>query len=327
MLRFILRRLLIIPFLVLLANFLGFAYAYLALYVQRSQSPYGSPMEGLPPILGVYKTYLQNALYLDFGTMPVGVTETVASSIAKASLASLGLLGIAFFFSILIGLILGLGAVRPEAGVIARWLTPISVIGLATPSFYIGTLFIVASVFYIMRSGPDIRPPIPLFGYGWDAHLIIPVLALSLRPTMQIARMTATMLNEEMGKQYIITSRAFGRTWRAIRWKHALRNILAAVLTTIAGSFRLMVGELILVEWLFSWPGMGRLLALALIPPRFALPGSLSGMTAYFLNPPLFAALLSVFTFIFIISDTVSTTIARSADPRLRAIEVKQDYD
>jgi ABC-type dipeptide/oligopeptide/nickel transport system permease component len=88
----------------------------------------------------------------------------------------------------------------------------------------------------------------------------------------------------------------------------------------MAGSFRLLVGELVLVEWLFEWPGLGRLLALSLIAPRIAAPGVVFS-DHYFLHPPLVAALLTLLTFIFLFADTIASLIARASDPRLRTLE------
>jgi ABC-type dipeptide/oligopeptide/nickel transport system permease component len=92
------------------------------------------------------------------------------------------------------------------------------------------------------------------------------------------------------------------------------------VLTT-AGSFRLLTGELILVEWLFDWPGLGRLLALTLIPPRLAQTGGPGDQSLYFLHPPLLAALLMAFALLFLLADATASLLARAADPRQRAEE------
>jgi ABC-type dipeptide/oligopeptide/nickel transport system permease component len=69
----------------------------------------------------------------------------------------------------------------------------------------------------------------------------------------------------ELGKQYIIAARSFGHTWHDIRLRQAMRNIIATVILTIAKTFRILVGELVVVEWLFNWPGLGRMLASTLV--------------------------------------------------------------
>lgn len=318
--RFIFRRLAMIPFALIAVNFIGFAYAHLAQRFHQAQNPFGHG--GTPqPVLPLYLNYLKNVLRGDFGTMPAGVSESVADAILKASGASLGLLTLAFVLSLLIGLILGLRTVRVEPAGVSPWLMPLSTLGLAMPSFLIGTLFIVASVYYVLHGGADAEPPLPLQGFGWDIHLLLPTLALLIRPTVQIAQVTAGMLSGEVGQQYVVAARSRGNSWFRIRWKHALRNVLAPVALTIAGSLRWLLGELILVEWFFAWPGLGRLLALTLIPPHVATPAGIGGATIYFLHPELMAALLTVFTFLFLVIDTLASVAVRAVDPRLRAPE------
>ena len=180
---------------------------------------------------------------------------------------------------------------------------------------------VVASVYYVLSAGPDAQPPLPLQGFGWDQHLLLPTLALVARPTVQIAQVTASLLSDELHKQYVTAARSRGNTWARARWHHAFRNVLTPILLAIAGSARLLVGELILVEWLFAWPGLGRLLTLTLVPPRVATVGGLADQTVYFLHPALVAALLTIFTLIFLLVDLLASTAGRLADPRLQVAE------
>jgi ABC-type dipeptide/oligopeptide/nickel transport system permease component len=317
--RFLLRRLAVIPLALVLVNFIGFTYAHVAIRFQQAQNPWGTGVENSPPILPLYGDYVRSVLRLDFGKLPVGVSTSVAEAVLTASGASLGLLMLAFMLSLIAGLLLGLRAVRLEPAGVSRWLMPLSTIGMATPSFFVGTLFVVAVVYYVLWRGPNATSPLPLQGFGWDVHLVLPALALMLRPTVQIAHVTASLLSGEINQPYVVAARSRGNSWNRIRWRHALRNVLAPVILTIAGSLRWLVGELILVEWLFAWPGLGRLLALALLPPNVAAPGALIGSTAYFLHPELIAALLTVFALVFVVIDTLASTLARVVDPRLRA--------
>jgi peptide/nickel transport system permease protein len=185
------------------------------------------------------------------------------------------------------------------------------------PSFYVGALSIMGLVFWALRS-PTSTAPLPVQGFGWDAHLVLPLLALSVRPTAQIASLTVSLLVGELAQPYIIAARSRGNDWRRIRWRHALRPVLAPIILAVTGSLRLLIGELIVVEWLFSWPGLGRLMALALIAPRVAGPGH-DDASKFFLLPPLVAALLVIFTVLFVLADTVAVLLARATDPHLRA--------
>jgi peptide/nickel transport system permease protein len=319
MTRFIGRRLTLLPLILLLVNFTGFAFAHITFQLQQSQTIYGSGSEGLTPVWPEYTAYLRDAAQGDLGKMPIGVSEPLAGQVARAGLASLGLLGLVFTLSSLLGVALGLAAVRVEPPGVRPWLILVATIGLAMPSFFIGIL-LVGGLLLLSRDG-EAATLLPVAGYGWDAHLVLPVLVLMIRPTVQVAQVTAGLLAGELGKRYVIAARSFGHTWHAIRWEKALRNVLAQVFLSIAGAFRSMVAELVLVEWLFSWPGVGRLLVQALVPPRISSLGGLVDTSAYFLHPALIATLLVAFALLFLLADTLASGLARAVDPRLRAAE------
>jgi peptide/nickel transport system permease protein len=317
LIRFILRRLAVIPIALLLVHFLGFGYAHLARPLRAARNPFFASLADPEPLLPTYKNYLQNALHLDFATIPTspGVDEPLFTAIGRASVASLGLMAIALVLSTLIGLLLGLLSVRPAPPRIARWLTILSTIGLAMPSFYIGSLLVWALISYLLRGGFGTQLPLPIRGFGWDKHLVLPTLALMARPTAQIAQVTAELLREELEKQYVVAARSVGFTWRVILRRNALHNIVASVILSIAGSVRLLVSELIVVEWLFVWPGLGRLLASTLIPASTSTPTQ----APLFLNPSAVAAVLMVFAGLFLTTDFIAAFLVRVADPRLRS--------
>lgn len=315
MISFLTRRLLLLPFILVASNLIGFVYASIALQVHQSQNPFGARADESNPLVPAYLEYAHGLLRLDFGAMPVGTDASVIKTIGRAGLASLGLLGIAFLLSLVIGLPLGLAAVQVDPPRTRSWLTLLATLGLAMPGFYLGTLAITWLVEISLKSeGP---PPLPVGGFGWDIHLLLPVLALSIRPTMQIAQVAGTLLAEELSKRYITAARGFGHTWRAIRREKALRNILASIYITSAGALRATVAELLLVEWLFNWPGLGMLLVRTLVPPKLGSLGGLIDTSVYFLHPPLMAALLTIFGLVFYLADTVSAGMARSVDPRI----------
>ncbi len=319
MVHYIYRRAMLIPLVLLLVNFAGFAFAHITYQLHQSQTIYGSGQEGITPVWPEYAQYIKNAIRGDFGNMPLAVNDPLAGRVAKASLASLGLLVLVFVLSSLLGLALGLAAVQVEPPRVMPWLALVSTTGLAMPSFYIGTLFVGGLLF--LSRGRDAIPLLPVSGYGWDAHLVLPVLVLVIRPAVQVAQATAGLLVGELDKQYVIAARSVGHSWRMIRWDKALRNVLAQVLLTISGAFRSMVAELVLVEWLFGWPGIGRLLVQTLVPPVISSLGGLMDTSAFFLHPPLVATLLVIFALLFLLADTLATGLARAVDPRLSVAE------
>jgi peptide/nickel transport system permease protein len=292
----------------LFANFIGFAFAFANSPVVSGNNPYSRGATNVPPVLPAYWEYLQTVLRGDFGA--TATSEPVLQTISRFGSASLGLIGISLTLSILIGIALGRLSVRRNRAGIAPWLTFTSTIGLALPSFYVAILLISLFLLLFLYGTSAKTPLIPFQGFGWDAHLILPVLALMFQPTVKIARVTGGLLSEEMEKQYVTAGLSFGHSFRVMKSRYAFRAILAPVLLTIAASLRLMIAELIIIERLFNWPGIGRLIGSAL---------SVGAGSSDLLAPPLIAALLTVLVATFLITDFIATFFARLIDPRLRA--------
>jgi peptide/nickel transport system permease protein len=322
MLRFLLRRLLLIPPAVVLVHFLGFSYAHFVRPLRAARNPFLAAVTEPTPILPAYQVYWENVLRGEFGILPAlhlfgNRPLPLLEGMRIAAGASFGLMFLALLLSIILGLILGLSAVQVKPPGVAQWLSSISTMGLAMPSFYLGSLFFAFWFLYIIWRGPGTQAPLPFQGFGWDNHLIMPTLVLMARPTVQVAQVAATLMVEELNKQYITTARSVGASWRMIRSKHALRNVISPVIVTIAGALRLLVAELIVVEWLFSWPGLGNLLAQTLIPSQ-TITMSSTGDSILFLNPAVVAAVLGVFAAMFLLADVIASAMGRAFDPRLR---------
>lgn len=319
MYRYIFRRLLIIPFALALIHFLGFSYAYIARPIRAARTPYLREQVDNPlPLLETYQNHIQEIL--DGSLLrPIAKGPQIGSfggDLWNSFVASLGLLVIALFISTLLGLAFGLLAVRNQPPGLRGWFTPLTSLGLAMPSFYIGSLSVLAIVFLSMTNGFADEKLVPIRGFGWDRHLVLPVFALMLFPTVHIAQVTANLMVGELGKQYIIAARSFGHTWHDIRWRHAMRNILSGIILTIAKTFRILVGELVVVEWLFNWPGLGRLLASTLVPGKLSTN---MGASRLFLDPPIVAFDIMIIAAIFLLADITASVVVRIIDPRLRA--------
>jgi peptide/nickel transport system permease protein len=126
---------------------------------------------------------------------------------------------------------------------------------------------------------------------------------------VKIAQVTGSLLSEEMEKQYVTASLSFGHSFKRLKDRFAFRSILAPILLTIAASLRIMIAELIIIERLFNWPGLGRLIASTL---------SIGARSHDLLSPPLIAALLTVLVAAFLFIDLLATFLSRMIDPRLR---------
>ncbi|MBN2004250.1 MAG: ABC transporter permease [Anaerolineae bacterium] len=326
MARFILQRLLFIPLILVMLVVLAYGYAHVVQWDYASRYPqlyYQLKVIRQRPqsFAEAFPVYVQGLLRADLGKLRNG--ESIAVVLGRASVASLGLLGLALAISIPVGLGLGILAAHWQRLHPARWLTLLTTAGLAMPSFYIGSLLILLSVAYALQREGANGLPFPLAGFGWDRHLVFPMLALTVRPLVQIAQVTATTLTGELNKRYVVAARSFGHSWPRIKQRLALRNVLAPVTLTIAGSLRTLVADLILVEWLFYWPGLGRFVALALIP------SSRTDMATspYLLEPPFVTALLVMIALLFLLSDFLGATLVRVFDPRLSAALAEEVAD
>lgn len=204
MTRSIVRRLVVVLAAAALAHAGGYIYAASGRFYQLSDNLFFSLPEGAFPAGAEYWRSLQTVLSEGLGRMPGGGSETLG----RATQASLGLLGLAFALSTLVGLALGLLAARVLLPGVSAWLTPLAMLAQAMPPFYVGAVLVTVVIFYLLYwAPPGASLPLPLRGFGWDEHLVLPVLVLAARPGMQIARLTAALLSGEFGKTYVTAAR------------------------------------------------------------------------------------------------------------------------
>jgi peptide/nickel transport system permease protein len=183
----------------------------------------------------------------------VAALELVATTSGRSAGLLLVSLGAAAALGIPLGIAVAL--VRRRGG--ASLVLLLSVLGISTPSFLLAMLFWIINIQMYRRL--DI-PALPPTGFGWDAHLVMPVLVLAARPLAQIAQVTYVSLSEVLGEDYIRTARAKGLHWRVVRNRHAMRNALIPILTTLGTSLRFSLASLPVVEYFFIWPGGGLML-------------------------------------------------------------------
>lgn len=311
--RFIIRRLSLIPITLLLINFLSFAYAHLARPLRAARNPNLMGSIQNTPLFPTYADYLHAALRLDFGSMP-GSGAPIIETVTQAGIASLGLLALTLLISSTLGTLLGVLATRVNPPHTADILTIVATGGLALPTFYLGVLFVMALIYSVIfganKSGQLL---LPTRGFGWDNHLVLPLLTLLPRPLVQIAQVTSNLLVDELHQDYVKTERGFGYRWQRILRKLTTRNILAQLILSISGMLRFIVGELIIVEFLFAWTGIGRLIALTLVPAQI----STATGSPLFLNPQVLAAMVTALAAVFLLTDLVTAVFVRLIDPRL----------
>lgn len=167
---------------------------------------------------------------------------------------SFGILFAGLIIGVSGGLLLGgLAAVKRKQRV-STWIQTGAVLGISTPSYFAAMLLIWLVVWIKQKTGVRI---LPVFGFGWDLHMLMPVLVLASRPLANMTRLTFAALAELFDADFVRTARSKGLHSQAIFWRHVLRNAGVPLLTTAGVSFRFTLAMLPVVEYIFSWPGIG----------------------------------------------------------------------
>jgi ABC-type dipeptide/oligopeptide/nickel transport system permease component len=127
--------------------------------------------------------------------------------------------------------------------------------GISMPIFWLGLLLILVFAANLQW--------LPSGGTGSIRHLILPAIALGSASAAVIARMTRASMLEVTRQDYIRTARATGYQERVVIFRHALKNAMIPVITTIGTAFGVLLGGAVIVEIVFTYPGLGRLVVLA----------------------------------------------------------------
>lgn len=139
----------------------------------------------------------------------------------------------------------------------------VSQLGMAIPSFWLGILLLLV---FAVRF-----PLFPLFGAESFYHLLLPAIALGFARAATLLRLTRASMIEELSREYVVTARAKGLTPFLVTYKHVLKNGLLPVVTIAGIQFGYMLGGAIIIEQVFSLPGLGRLLLFAVYQRDFPL--------------------------------------------------------
>ncbi|MHB0869669.1 MAG: ABC transporter permease, partial [Chloroflexota bacterium] len=110
---------------------------------------------------------------------------------------------------------------------------------------------------------------LPAAGSGGPEHLVLPALALAGYPLALIARLTRSECLETLGQEYVRTARAKGLQERVVLFRHVLKNALLPVLTVVGIQFGTALGGAVVIESVFGWPGVGRLIVDAIFRRDF----------------------------------------------------------
>jgi peptide/nickel transport system permease protein len=214
------------------------------------------------PMLSQYVNWIWQVIRFDFGNSMISGQPVTRLVLERFPLTlSLALMGIVI--SIIIAIPLGV------ISAVKRWSfwdylgMAFSQIGMAIPSFWLGILLLLLFSVKIKI--------FPLFGSGTIMHLILPAISLGIARAAVLLRLTRASMTEELSKEYIVTARSKGLTNRMVYYKHALKNALLPVITIGGIQLGYMLGGAIIIEQVFSLPGLGRLFLFGVYQRDFPL--------------------------------------------------------
>jgi ABC-type dipeptide/oligopeptide/nickel transport system permease component len=214
------------------------------------------------PVLQQYGRFVGNALRGDLG-MSIRSRRPVATEIGE-NLGSTGRLALAsMVVAIALGVPLGLIAALGRNSWLDVAAMGVALLGVAMPSFWLG--FLLIFVFSLHLGW------LPATGGGDLPHLVMPAVALGTIAAAIIARLTRSSMLEVLGQDYVRTARAKGLGGFAVVVRHALRNALIPVVTVFGLQFGNLLAGAVIVETVFSRPGLGRLIVGAILSKDFPL--------------------------------------------------------
>ena len=248
------------------------------------------------PLQVQYLDFLDAALRGDFGTsiqmrrpaMAV-VVEAFWPATAELALA-------AILLAVVLPIPLGVVAATHRDGALDHVSRLVSLFLQSMPAFWLGLMLIL--VFAIGLGGV-----LPAYGSGTARHLILPALTLAAAPLAQNVRLIRAGMLEVLHEDFVRTARSKGLAEHRVVYRHALRNAAGPFVTVSGLSLGFMLSGTIIIENVFSWPGLGRLMVQA-VPAR---------------DFPVIQAAVVVFALLFVGVNLVTELVQGLLDPRTQA--------
>ena len=273
--------------------------AYYAFMRERFGLDQSVPMQFL--------TYARRVLTGDFGVSFVQ-GQPAASLIAERVPATLLLTFTALVVSVCIGVPIGIFAARRSHTSVDLAVTAMTLTLQALPVFFVGHLAILA-----FSLGLGLFPVQGMTTAGSEAqgfsrvfdivlHLVLPALVLASHEVAALVRLTRSGLGDELERDHIRTARAKGLTERSVLWRHAMPRVSLSLLTVMGARTGQLLAGAAVVEIVFGWPGIGRLLFTALQTR----------------DTPVLLGLFFVISLTVLLANLVTDALYASLDPRVR---------
>ena len=201
------------------------------------------------PLWQQYFIYVGHMFTGNFGTSFVYTNQPVITMIAQRLPVSMQLGVQALILGTILGAFMGKASARRKNGILDGIFGFVSVLGISVPSFVIGTLILLYLGFNLNL--------FPISGWGTFSQTIMPTIALSFAPMAVVTRFVRSEMIESLSSDYILLARAKGLSEKEVVNKHALRNSLIPMLTLIGPMAAGLLTGSVLIEKIFSIPGIG----------------------------------------------------------------------
>ncbi|MBI2874878.1 MAG: ABC transporter permease [Firmicutes bacterium] len=208
------------------------------------------------PLWEQFKDFASRAIRGDFGNSLW--QRRPALRVALESLPNtMKLVGAAFLLAVVMAVPLGVLAAVKQGSTLDKITSLLALQGVSTPPFWLGLMLMMilsAKLHWF-----------PTSGMGGFQHLVLPAVTLAMRPMGRIAQMVRSAMLDQLGELYVTTARAKGLSETRVVMVHALKNAAIAIVTMAGWELgRLMAGYSAVVEWVFSWPGIGMMVVKAI---------------------------------------------------------------
>ena len=209
-------------------------------------------------------TYIGKVLRFDLGHS-FFFNEPVSKLVLERIPATLLLVITAQILALLLGVVLGVYSARKPNGMMSHFVTFFALFGYSAPVFWTGILLLIAFSLQIPLFPVAGMRDVTIEGNFWIhaidvmKHMVLPVVTLASIFLALYSRLARATMIETLGTDFVRTARAKGLPERQVVYKHALRNSLSPVVTLAGLQFSAVVSGAVLVEAVFSWPGLGTL--------------------------------------------------------------------
>jgi ABC-type dipeptide/oligopeptide/nickel transport system permease component len=217
------------------------------------------------PMWKQYVIYLRQLVFHANLGISFADSQPVMGQLAEKLKNTIPMVFVGTFIAIVVGIVTGFLAAWRRSGVVDQVSTNTAIVFYALPTQFIGMMLIFLFATVLPTAG--MRNEVNNFfshGSTWDsvkdiaAHMVLPAVTLALTLFGEYTLVVRSSMLETLGEDYVLTARAKGLPQRRIVVSHALRNAMLPIATLVALSLGFIVAGAILVEIIFSWPGIGQ---------------------------------------------------------------------